>query len=47
LTTLLGEQIAISVEGGQIVLDDMAKITTTDREAANGVIHAVDTVLTP
>jgi uncharacterized surface protein with fasciclin (FAS1) repeats len=45
--TLLGEHVVINVEGGQIVLNDTVKITTTDIEAENGVIHIVDAVLLP
>lgn len=45
--TLLGEHIVIGVDGGQIVLNDTANVITTDVAAANGVIHIVDTVLTP
>lgn len=40
--TLLGEPV--SVEGTE--LDDRAEITETDVEASNGVIHAIDAVLT-
>jgi uncharacterized surface protein with fasciclin (FAS1) repeats len=41
--TLLGESIA--VDG--TTLDGRANIGTTDVEASNGVIHAIDAVLTP
>jgi transforming growth factor-beta-induced protein len=47
LPTLLGEQTAIHVESGQILLNDTIKITTTDVAAANGVVHIVDSVLLP
>jgi transforming growth factor-beta-induced protein len=47
LPTLLGEQMAIHVESGQIMLNDTIMITTTDVAAANGVVHIVDTVLLP
>jgi uncharacterized surface protein with fasciclin (FAS1) repeats len=41
--TLLGE--AVSVDG--TTLDGRATIQTTNVEASNGVIHAIDAVLTP
>jgi uncharacterized surface protein with fasciclin (FAS1) repeats len=41
--TLLGEPVA--VDG--TMLDGRATITTTNVEASNGVIHAIDAVLTP
>jgi transforming growth factor-beta-induced protein len=50
LPTLLGEHVAITVRGGQIILNDMnnsVAITMTDVEAENGIIHIVDTVLMP
>lgn len=50
LPTLLGEHVAITVRGGEIILNNMdnpVTITTTDVETENGVIHMVDTVLVP
>lgn len=47
MPTLLGEHMAISVEGGEIMLNDVVKITTTDVEAENGIIHIVDALLLP
>lgn len=44
--TLLGEEIEISIEDGMVYIND-AKVTTTDIEASNGVIHVIDTVLVP
>ena len=32
---------------GNIVLDGAAKIIESDLEASNGIVHAIDTVLTP
>ncbi|MFT4884393.1 MAG: putative surface protein with fasciclin (FAS1) repeats [Natronomonas sp.] len=43
IETLLGE--SFSVDGTR--LDDRANIITADVEAQNGVIHAIDAVLTP
>lgn len=47
LPTLLGEHVAISVEGGEIMLNGVVTIITTDVEAKNGIIHIVDAVLLP
>lgn len=47
MPTLLGEHVAISVEGGEIMLNDVVKIITTDIEAENGIIHIVDALLLP
>jgi uncharacterized surface protein with fasciclin (FAS1) repeats len=47
MPTLLGEHVSIGVEGGQIMLNDTVKITTTDIPAENGIIHVVDAVLLP
>jgi transforming growth factor-beta-induced protein len=47
LTTLMGEQININVEGGQIILNDTVAVTTTDIQAENGVVHIIDGVLLP
>lgn len=47
LMTLMGEQINVHVEDGQIVLNDMVTVTTTDIEAENGVVHIIDQVLLP
>lgn len=47
LMTLMGEQINVKVENGQIVLNDTVTITTTDIVAENGVVHIIDQVLLP
>lgn len=47
LPTLLGEHVAFNVEDGVIVLNDTVKVTITDMEASNGVVHMVDAVLLP
>jgi transforming growth factor-beta-induced protein len=47
LPTLMGDQFAIQVNAGDIVLNDAVTITTLDDMAINGVIHLVDTVLVP
>jgi uncharacterized surface protein with fasciclin (FAS1) repeats len=46
-TTVQGEPIAIKVEGGKVILNDSANVTTTDIEASNGVIHVIDAVILP
>lgn len=45
--TLQGEEIAISVDGGTVYLNDAVAVITTDIEASNGVIHVIDAVLIP
>ncbi|HRQ37300.1 MAG TPA: fasciclin domain-containing protein [Chloroflexota bacterium] len=47
MPTLLGEHVAISVEDGEIMLNDVVRIITTDIEADNGIVHIVDAVLIP
>ncbi len=44
--TLLGESLAIRVEGDMVYIND-ALVTTADIVAYNGVIHVIDTVLLP
>ena len=46
-TTLQGSDIAISVEGAVVYLNDDVTVTGTDIEACNGVIHVIDGVLLP
>ncbi len=45
-TLLEGKQLAISVDGGSVMIND-AKVVTADVEAGNGVIHVIDSVLLP
>lgn len=47
LPTLMGESIVITTGGGDIFLNDEVKVTTTDIEATNGVVHIIDTILLP
>ncbi len=44
--TVLGEPLSISVEDGKVMVND-AEVIITDIEAANGVIHVIDSVLLP
>ncbi|MCB2213950.1 fasciclin domain-containing protein [bacterium] len=44
--TLLGEEVAIRVEGESVYIND-AQVIITDIMADNGVIHVIDTVLLP
>ncbi|MBL8787611.1 MAG: fasciclin domain-containing protein [Deltaproteobacteria bacterium] len=47
VSTLLGEDIAIEVVDGGVVLNGSVKVTSTDIPAKNGVIHVIDAVLLP
>lgn len=45
-TTVQGQDVTIKVEGETVMVND-AKVTATDIEGTNGVIHVIDTVLLP
>jgi len=45
-TSLEGESLSVRVVDGTLYIGD-AIVTITDIEASNGVVHAIDTVLTP
>lgn len=45
-TTVEGSKVKIKVVDGNVMLND-AKVTTADVKASNGVIHIIDTVLSP
>ena len=44
--TLLGKPVTITVSGGNVTIND-SKVIQTDIVASNGVIHVIDTVLSP
>ena len=44
--TVNGEEIEISIADGNVMIDD-AKVTQTDVETSNGVIHVIDSVIMP
>jgi uncharacterized surface protein with fasciclin (FAS1) repeats len=46
-TTLQGQNIAIRVMNGVVLLNESAQVIATDIEASNGVVHLIDTVLMP
>ena len=46
-TSVQGEDIAIEVVDGGVVLNGSANVTTTDIEASNGVVHIIDQVILP
>ena len=46
-TTVQGDDVAIAVVDGGVVLNDSVNVTTTDIGASNGVIHVIDGVLLP
>ncbi len=45
-TTVLGKDVTIKVDMGNVYIND-AKVIITDIEAANGVIHVIDSVILP
>jgi len=45
--TVQGEEIAISVVDGSVVINDSATVVTADVEASNGIIHVIDAVILP
>jgi transforming growth factor-beta-induced protein len=45
-TTLLDEDVTITVDNGAVFIND-AQVIITDIEASNGVIHVIDAVLLP
>jgi LPXTG-motif cell wall-anchored protein len=46
-TTLNGAKISIKVVDGTVLINDTVKVTTTDIQACNGIIHVIDAVLLP
>ena len=46
-TTLGGEDVSITVDGGSVFLNGSVEVIITDIEASNGIIHVIDTVLLP
>ncbi len=44
--TVLGQNVTIKVEDGKVYIND-AEVIITDIQAANGVIHVIDTVILP
>ena len=45
-TTVLGNDVAIKVDMGNVYIND-AQVIITDIETSNGVIHVIDSVLLP
>jgi len=45
--TLQGDLMSFSVADGVVMINGSATVTAADVEAANGVVHVIDTVLTP
>jgi transforming growth factor-beta-induced protein len=46
-TTLQGEDVAITVEGSSVMLNDTVNVVATDVANCNGIIHVIDGVLLP
>jgi transforming growth factor-beta-induced protein len=47
VATLSGEEINVSVEDGTVILNENVTVVDTDLQAANGVVHVIDSVLIP
>ena len=47
VATIEGSPVRIKVSGGKVFLNGSTRVTKTDVEASNGVIHVVDKVLIP
>lgn len=45
-TTVLGKDVAVKVDGGNVYIND-AQVIITDIETSNGVIHVIDAVILP
>lgn len=45
--TVQGQNIAIEVKGGAVMLNTKSKVAKVDIETNNGVIHVIDTVILP
>jgi transforming growth factor-beta-induced protein len=46
-TTLQGQDVSYEVVAGNVILNGNVKVVATDVKASNGIIHVIDTVLTP
>ncbi len=46
-TTVQGTNIVITIMNQTVYLNDIATVTTADIKCSNGVIHVIDTVITP
>lgn len=47
LPTLMGERLLLDAKDDAVVVNDTAKIISADIQASNGVVHVIDTVLSP
>jgi uncharacterized surface protein with fasciclin (FAS1) repeats len=47
LAALNGAPLTITVEGGMVMINGSATVTTADLAAGNGVVHVIDGVLAP
>ena len=46
VVTVNGSSLTVSVKDGAVFIDD-AQVTKTDVKASNGVVHIIDSVVTP
>ncbi len=47
VTTLLGQDVTVTVDDGRVFLNDTVEVVAVDIMAANGIIHVIDGVLIP
>jgi transforming growth factor-beta-induced protein len=47
ITTLQGDNVSVTIDGENVLLNDTVMVMTTDIQASNGVIHVIDAVLIP
>ncbi len=47
VTMANGDTVTVEVKGDEVILNGNVKVTTTDIQASNGVIHVIDAVLIP
>lgn len=47
ITTLFGQNLAITVNGNGVFINETVQVTTADIVATNGVVHVIDAVLVP
>ncbi len=47
IPTVQGEDIVVDIKGNVVTLNGISKVTATDIQASNGVVHLIDAVILP